>query len=122
MLRLVQSRIVSRGISFCHAKRSIATPLSSEPVTAHSNPKRALAENMERLSKGQPIAFQSQDMFEPEDRQVQIFTHTDTPLGRVRMFGFDYDYTIATYNQRVPDLIFHEGLFLFFFLSLALSC
>jgi len=42
----------------------------------------------------------------PEVPQTQVFSNADCALQHIKHYGFDYDFTLATYNKELPILIY----------------
>ena len=38
--------------------------------------------------------------------QDEVFSNADLPLGRIAAYGFDFDYTLASYNDNVSITIY----------------
>lgn len=46
----------------------------------------------------------------PINRRHRVFGNSDLSLKQIHSFGFDYDYTLAQYTERVPELIYARSL------------
>lgn len=77
---------------------------SSAPFQANAGEFR---ENYHRFLDGRP--FTSSSLVRSVAAEEEIFANADLPLAHINAYGFDFDYTLASYNANVSIAIFKYG-------------
>ena len=45
----------------------------------------------------------------PDVNTKSVFANAELNLAEIDVYGFDYDYTLATYRSTVEEFIYHEA-------------
>ena len=53
--------------------------------------------------------FHTAKRLPPDVNTRSVFANTELNLGEIEVYGFDYDYTLATYRAAVEEFIYAEA-------------
>ncbi|KAJ2720765.1 hypothetical protein GGI07_004404 [Coemansia sp. Benny D115] len=102
-----------QGSSFSKVKGySTESPVPSESTSADSQrylqQLRSRYDLARRLCLEDPKRFSSlrTNQWLPRTTSQDIFPNTELQLSKVRTYGFDYDYTLARYTDKLPETIY----------------
>ena len=82
---------------------------SLPPLPTHAPPTRP-APSLS-VSSSSPSSSSSSSSFSPSSMDSEIFANQDCPLQHVTWYGFDFDFTLASYNDALGHLIYEEAKF-----------
>ena len=54
-------------------------------------------------------SFRTAKRLPPDVNTRSVFANTELNLGEIEVYGFDYDYTLATYRAAVEEFIYAEA-------------